>query len=164
MWACVGVLSTGYVVFCSWRILLFELDFVKILVKVTEALLTHSPTMKLSVISAIILIGKQVMVTLKHRVEWQLELVALCFKVSCCWTLQIAVKSKSVSEMSAAIWSSYRNWCFIFSSNKQCSVWVSSSNQWKALKFVQSSGLQIPVGSMEAGCRRLNVGKLWTRL
>lgn len=54
--------------FCSWRILLFKLDFVKILVKVTEALLTHSPTMKLSVISAIILIGKQVMVTLKHRV------------------------------------------------------------------------------------------------
>lgn len=40
----------------------------KILVKVTEALLTHSPTMKLSVISAIVLIGKQVRVTLKHRV------------------------------------------------------------------------------------------------
>jgi len=33
---------------------------VKILVKVTEALLTHSPTMKLSVISAIILIGSAV--------------------------------------------------------------------------------------------------------
>jgi hypothetical protein len=36
--------------------------------------------MKLSVISAIILIGKQVMVTLKHRVGGQLELVALCFR------------------------------------------------------------------------------------
>lgn len=34
----------------------FKLDFVKIVVKVTEALLTHSPTMKLSVISVIILI------------------------------------------------------------------------------------------------------------
>jgi hypothetical protein len=127
-------------------------------VKVTEALLTHSPTMKLSVISAIILIGKQVMATLKHRVGEQLELVALCFKVSCC--LQIAVKSKSVSEMSAAIWSSYKNWCFIFSSNKQCNVWVSSSNQWNSLKFAQNSDFQIPVGSMEAGCRCLNVGKL----
>jgi hypothetical protein len=87
-------------------------------------------------------------------------LVALCFKVSCCWTSLIAVKSKSVTEMSAAVWSSYRNRCFIFSSNKQCNVWVSSSNQWKALKFAQSFGSQIPVGSMEAGCRRLNVGKL----
>jgi len=37
-------------------VLLFKLNFVKILVKVTEALLTHSPTMKLSVISVIILI------------------------------------------------------------------------------------------------------------
>lgn len=77
----------------------FKLDFVKIPVKVTEALLTHSPTMKLSVIFVIILIGKQVMVALKHCVGGQLELVALCFQVSCCWTLQIAVKSKSVSEM-----------------------------------------------------------------
>jgi hypothetical protein len=116
--------------------------------------------MTLSVIPAIILIGKQVMVTLKHRVGGQLELVALCFKVSCCWTLQIAVKSKSVSEMSAAIWSSYKNWCFIFISNKKCNVWVSSTSQWKALKFALSSGLQIPVGSMEAGCRCLNVEKL----
>jgi len=37
-------------------VLSFKFDFVKILVKVTEALLTHSPTMKLSVISVIILI------------------------------------------------------------------------------------------------------------
>jgi len=80
-------------------VLSFKLDFVKIVVKVTEALLTHSPTMKLSVISVIILIGKQVMVALKHCVRGQLELVALYFKVSCCWTLQIAVKSKSISEM-----------------------------------------------------------------
>lgn len=70
----------------------FKFDFVKILVKVTEALLTHSPTMKLSVISVIILIGKQVMVALKHCVGGQLALVALYFKVPC-WTSQIAVKS-----------------------------------------------------------------------
>jgi len=112
-------------------VLSFKLDFVKNLVKVTEALLMHSPTMKLSVILVILLIGKQVMVALKHCVG-QLELVALCLKVSC-WTLQIAVKSKSVSEMWAAIWSSYKYWCFIFSSYKQRNVWVSSSNQRKAL-------------------------------
>lgn len=69
----------------------FKLEFVKILVKVTEALLTHSPIMKLSAISAIILIGKQVMVSLKHRVGGQLELVALCFKVSCCYKLRLKV-------------------------------------------------------------------------
>jgi hypothetical protein len=51
----------------------------KILVKLSEAILTHSPTMKLSVISAIILIGKQVMVTWKHCVGGQLELVAFSF-------------------------------------------------------------------------------------
>jgi len=79
-------------------VLSFKLDFVKNLVKVTEALLMHSPTMKLSVILVILLVGKQVMVALKHCVGGQLELVALCLKVSC-WTLQIAVKSKSVSEM-----------------------------------------------------------------
>jgi hypothetical protein len=48
----------------------------------------------------------------------------------------------------------------IWSSNKQRKVLVSSSSQWKALKFAQSSGCQIPVGSMEAGYRCLNVGKL----
>jgi hypothetical protein len=74
--------------------------------------------------------------------------------------LQIAVKSKSVSEMSAAIWSSYKNLCFIFGLNKQCNVWVSTSNQWNALKYAQSSGFHILVGSMDAGCRCLNVGKL----
>jgi len=68
-----------------------KLDFVKILVKVTEALLTRLPTMKLSVISAIILIGKQVIVTLKHRVGGQLLLVALRLKVSCCYKLRLKV-------------------------------------------------------------------------
>jgi hypothetical protein len=65
------------------QVLSFILDFVQILVELTEAILTLSPTMKWNVISAIIFIGKQVMVTLKHRVGGQLKLVALCFSVCC---------------------------------------------------------------------------------
>jgi len=41
-------------------VLLFILDLVKILVELTEAILTHSPTMKWNVLSAIILIGSAV--------------------------------------------------------------------------------------------------------